>query len=177
MSQPCVKCTDCNHYKKHLDFGHDKCQEHRACHTREGYDPTRCESCLFNRGVWDPLSRTLAQWRQELRLHSRRMGGEVVWPFASSFSSFFEVILASGSESESRSRGPSPMGARGSRSISPRPRASSTARSPASRHSRSPHAGWGRRDGRSAGSRPFSSPRRSRSPFGGGGDHRRRSAD
>ena len=167
-----MKCTNCDLYKKLLDFGHDKCQVHRACHTREGYDPTRCDSCLFHRGVWDLLSSTLAQWRHELRLHSRRMGGVDVWPFASSFSSFFEVVLASGSGS--RSCGPSPMGARGSRSIH---RAHVLLRLLGRLLLAIPAHPTLVGTAGMAGSRPFSSPRCSRSPFGGGGDHRRRSAD
>ena len=68
---------------------------------------------------------------------------------------FGAVVLVPASGSGPRSRGPSPVGARGARSISPRPRADSAARSPASLLSRSPHAGWGRRDGRPADLRPF----------------------
>ena len=75
---PSSDCSECNYYMKHLDFGHDKCQEHRACHTREGYEPHRCDACLVNWGVWDPLSSTLARWRHELLLHSKWMGGEDV---------------------------------------------------------------------------------------------------
>ena len=73
---PSSDCSECNYYMKHLDFGHDKCQEHRACHTREGYEPHRCDACLVNRGVWVPISSTSGvntlNWKYpKLEMHFR----------------------------------------------------------------------------------------------------------
>ena len=53
------KCSECNYYRGHLDFGHKACLEHRVCHTREGYDHTVCEVCGNNMKVWDPISTSL----------------------------------------------------------------------------------------------------------------------
>ena len=132
------KCSECHYYRGHLDFGHDACLDHRACHTRWGYDPTVYEVCRDNRKIWEPLSASTSGWRRELALHCRRLGGEDVWPFEAAFSSFFEVVLTTGSSSGSRSRDPSPRRGRGSRSATPLPRDRSPARSLASRRSRSP---------------------------------------
>ena len=96
------KCSECNYYRRHLDFGHSTCLDHRVCHTRGGYDPTVCDVCRNNRKIWDPISTSLSNWRRELALHCRRFGGEDVWPFQAAFSSFFEVVLASGSNSAGR---------------------------------------------------------------------------
>ena len=113
------KCSECDFYSRKLDFGHPTCLDHRPCRTRSGYEPALCDSCDLNRSSWDPISRELSRWRHELRMHSNRMGGAEYWPFEASFSSFFEVVLASGSETGSRSRGHSPQRGRGSRSGSP----------------------------------------------------------
>ena len=162
------KCSDCAHYDRKPDFGHPTCLDHRPCITRSGYDPTLCDSCDSNRRSWDPISRDLSGWRRELRVYSNHMGGAEFWPFEASFSAFFEVVLASGSESGSHSRGRSPRRGRGSRARSPSPRTRSHAHSSSSRHSRSAHSNSRDRDGRSAASRPRESvrdsPRRSRSP-------------
>ena len=167
MSALC-KCTDCNYYWSHLDFGHNACLEHHDCHTRRGYDPSVCDNCRENRRNWEPLSASISEWRSELALHCRRLGGEDCWAYKTALSSFFEVLLNTESESGSCSCDPSPrsMG-QGSRSAGLLPLTRSTARSPVSRRSRSPPASRGRRDDRSAGFRPHSSPRRSRSPLYG----------
>ena len=173
------KCSDCDYYRRHLDFNHDTCLDHRPCITRSGYEPALCDACNFNRGSWDPFSRRLTLWRRELFMHSNRMGGAGIWPFEASFSAFFEVVLASGSDAGSRSRDRSPHEGRGSRAASPLPRARSPARSSASRPSRSPRSAPRVRVGHAAGSRPRASPRgsshRSRSPLRRSGDRLGRS--
>ena len=143
------KCSECHYYSGNLDFGHDACLEHRACHTRRDYNPNVCVVCRDNRKVWKPLSPSLSEWRRELALHCRRLGGEDLWPFKAAFSSFFEVVLYTGSDSGSRLRNPLPQRGRGSRSTTPLPRAQSTARSLASCRSRSPIGGADHRDRRS----------------------------
>ena len=75
------KCSECDYYSRHLDFGHATCLEHRPCITRGGYEPALCDACDFNRGLWDPISHQLTLWRHELAMHSHRMGGADIITF------------------------------------------------------------------------------------------------
>ena len=98
------KSTDCRSYRINYVFGHDACLDHRPCHTHRGYVPSSCNTCKENRRLWEPLSDSMLWWHRHLSMNCARLGGEDFWAYEVAFTSFFEVLLDTGSEAGSRSR-------------------------------------------------------------------------